>query len=85
MDLSQLNKDMDILKSCINTIVTIFSPEEDQLFNPDHQHQQKFPLQPKMYETTEDAKRMRDWAISVVKCGINSRDTTIEVSVILLM
>lgn len=80
VDLSQLNKDKDTLKSCIESIVKVFSPLDEQLSDPTHQHQQKFPLQPKLYDTPEDVERVRDWAISVVKCGVDTKDKTIKVS-----
>ena len=56
-------------------------PKEDELPNPLHQYQQRFPMQPKTYETAEDMKRLKDWAVSVVKCGLNSRNKAIQVRI----
>lgn len=81
MNLSQVKEDVTVLRSCIDTIIEVFSPPTTQLPDPSHQHQQKFPLQPKLYDTAEDVKRIRDWAISVVKCGVSTRDEAIQVSV----
>lgn len=68
-----------MLKSCIDTIVEVFLPPASQLPDPSHQHQQALPLQPKLYDTPEDVQRVRDWAISVVQCGVSTTDKTIQV------
>lgn len=83
MNLSQLRKDTDILKTCVGTIVEVFSLPAIQLPDPTHQHQQTVPLQPKLYETSQDVKRISDWAVSTVKCGIKTRDESIKVSMML--
>lgn len=80
MDRTQLINDLDTLKSCISAITDTFALPENELSDPTHQHQQKFPIQPKMYGTAEDMKRLKDWAVSVVKCGLYCRDKTVEVS-----
>ncbi len=80
MNLSQMQEDMVVLKSCIDSIVEVFSPPPSQLPDPTHQHQQRLHLQPKRYDTSEDVKRARDWAISVVECGVNTRNETIKVN-----
>ena len=79
MNMSQSKEDMKVLKGCIDVIVEMFSPPATQRSDESHQHQQVLPLQPKLYDTPEDVKRVRDWAISVVKCGLNTRDKTIQV------
>ena len=76
MNLSQLNKDMEVLKSGIDAIIEVFSPSPPV----DSAHQQTLPLPPKLYETSEDVQRLRDWAVSVVKFGVKSRDGAIKVS-----
>lgn len=80
MNLTQSQEDVKVLKSCIETVVEAFLPPTTQLPDPTHQHQQPLPLQPKLYDTAEDVKRVRDWAVSVVKCGLSTKDASIEVS-----
>ena len=72
MNLTQSKEDLEALKSCIDTIVEVFLPPATQIPDPSHQHQQSLPLQPKLYDTPEDIKRVRDWAISVVQCGVST-------------
>jgi hypothetical protein len=75
MNLSQLNKDMKVFKSGIDDIIEVFSPSPQV----DSSQQQVLPLPPKLYETSEDVQRLKDWAVSVVKFGVKSRDGTIKV------
>lgn len=82
MNLSQLKKDVELLKSGIEDIVEVFSPSAAHNQSPDSSHQQILPLPPKLYETSEDIQRLKDWAVSVVKFGIKNRDGAIKVSVI---
>lgn len=77
MNLSQLNKDMELLKSGVDAIIEVFSPSPPL----DPSHQQTLPLPPKLYETSEDIQRLKDWAVSVVKFGVKSRDGAIKVSI----
>lgn len=75
MNLSQLNKDMELLQSGIDAIIEVFSPSPPL----DPSHQQTLLLPPKLYETSEDFQRLKDWAVSVVKFGVKTRDTAIKV------
>ena len=77
LNLSQLNKDMELLKSGIDTIIEVFSPSPPL----DPSHHLMLPLPPKLYETSEDIQRLKDWAVSVVKFGVKSRDGAIKVSI----
>lgn len=81
MNFSQLNKDMELLKSGIDAIVEVFSPapSDSQSPPPDPSHQQVLPLPPKLYETSEDIQRLKDWAVSVVKFGVKTRNGAIKV------
>lgn len=81
MNLSQLKKDMELLQSGIDTIVEVFSPPATHNQPPDPSHQQVLPLPPKLYETSEDVQRLRDWAVSVVKFGVKNRDGAIKVCI----
>ncbi len=75
MNFSALTKDMELLKSGIDAIVEVFSPPPH---SPDSAHQRASPLPPKLYETSEDVQRLRDWAVSVVKFGVKTREETIK-------
>ncbi len=45
-----------------------------------HLRHQDLPVQPKSYGTAEDSKRLKDWAVSVVKYGLDNRGRAHEVS-----
>ena len=78
LNLSELKDDMSVLRSCIDTIVGIISPLKSS--DPSHVQQSTHPLQPQQFGTSEDVQRMSDWAVSLVKLGLKTRDEAIQVS-----
>ena len=77
---NQLSNDLDVLSSCVDDITDMFAHSLDEMSDPTHQHHQAFPMQPKSYGTAEDSKRLKDWAVSVVKCGLDAKSKAFEVS-----
>ncbi len=80
MDLSQMKKDLDVFRSCIDAIGNVFLPgegEEEEVSNSPHS---TLPLRPKLHDTSEDSRRIKDWIVAVAKKGVDSRDQAIRVS-----
>ena len=87
MNLSSQSRDLDVLKSGVTSVIEAFTSSqaavEAEPGSSGHAPH-AVPQPPKLYETSEDMQRLKDWAVSVAQQGVTSRDAMIEVCAVTL-